>query len=406
MNRKLGMFIRSLLLVALLLFIGVFSAVGQDTTELRWLSHTFEPWNVALQGHADEYMENNEGVNITYSHVVHADLNVEIATALAGGDPPTIMGVYGPWMPQLLEAGALATAPQWVLDDLDDNFPPVMKESATYDGEVYGYVQHIGIPMPIINPVLLEAYGMEAPTTWEEVLAIDEAMVADGLYGLVLDPDKDGSWNVIHWSSVLAGYGGRILTEDLGAAAFNSEAGLKATEIYAQLSHNAEIQPGDAFMLEFSAMSYSGPWMKSAFNAEAPDLVYEAILPLEGDAQQATSAYVWFWVVSSAATPQEQEAAWRFLSWASNSEQYADIYREIGLLPITNEIPAEFEDDDWVQTFNQGLQHATIYYEKHPAWEQIDVAIGEELERVTAGEITPEDFLEIAEARVNEILDS
>ena len=222
----------------------------------------------------------------------------------------------------------------------------------------------------------------------------------------MLDPDNDGSWNVIHWSSVLQGYGGRILTEDLGAAAFNNEAGLAASDIYAQLSQAAEIQPSDAFMLEFSAMGYSGPWMKSAFNADAPDLVYEAILPLEGDTQQATSAYVWFWVVSSAASPEEQEAAWRFLSWASNGEQYADLYRDIGLLPITNEIPAEFDDDDWVQTFNQGLQNAFIYYEKHPQWEQIDVAIGEELERLAVGEITSQEFLDTAEARVNEILDS
>ena len=406
MGNKSLQFVRVLTALLIVSVLGAFNVAGQGTVELRWLSHTFEPWNVALQAHADEYMEANEGVGITYSHVVHADLNVEIATALAGGDPPTIMGVYGPWMPQLLEAGALVQAPQWVIDDLDANFPAVMKEAATYDGEVWGYVQHIGIPMPIINPVLLETYGLEAPSNWEEVLALDSALEAEGLYGLVLDPDNDGSWNVIHWSSVMQGYGGRILTEDLSAAAFNNEAGLAASEIYAQLAQNAEIQPGDAFMLEFSAMGYSGPWMKSAFNAEAPDLVYEAVLPLEGGAMQATSAYVWFWVVSSAASPEEQEAAWRFLSWASNGEQYADLYREIGLLPITNEIPAEFDDDAWVQTFNQGLQNAFIYYEKHPDWEQIDVAIGEELERLAVGEITAQEFLDTAEARVNDILDS
>ena len=405
MNARNSFFSRILFAMCIVFVFGALSAGAQDSAEIRWLSHTFEPWNVALQAHADEYMEANPDVSITYSHVVHADLNVEIATALAGGDPPTIMGVYGPWMPQLLEAGALATVPQWVEDDLDENFPLVMKDAATYDGEVYGYVQHIGIPMPIINPVLLESYGMEAPTTWDDVLALDDALEADGLYGLVLDPDKDGSWNVIHWSSVLQGYGGRILTDDLGAAAFNNEAGLAASEVYAQLAQNAEIQPDDAFMLEFSAMSYSGPWMKSAFNAEAPDLVYDAILPLEGGAKQATSAYVWFWVVSSAASAEEQEAAWRFLSWASNGEQYADLYREIGLLPITNEIPAEFDDDSWVQTFNQGLSNAVIYYEKHPAWEQIDIAIGEELERLAVGEVTAQEFLDTAEARVNEILD-
>ena len=398
--------LRFTVVVLLVLVVGVFSAGAQDTLEIRWLSHTYEPWNVVLQVHADEYMAENESVNITYSYVQHADLNVEIATSLAAGEPPTIMGVYGPWMPQLLEAGALAMAPQWVVDELDADFPPVMKEAATYEGDVWGYVQHIGIPMPIINPVLLETFALDAPTTWDELIELDNTLEAEGLYGVVLVPDKGGSWNVIHWSSILQGYGGRILTDDLSAAAFNTDAGLTASQIYRQLAQDAEIDPSDAFILEFSAININGPWAKSFYAAEAPDLVYEATLPLSGDARQATSAYVWFWVVSAAASPEEQEAAWRFLSWASNGEQYADIYREIGLLPITNEIPAEFDDDNWVQTFNKGLQHAVIYYEKHPAWEQIDVAIGEELERLAVGEVTSQEFLDKAEERVNEILDS
>lgn len=395
-------------LLVLLVFssVGLFTNVAQEEIEVRWLSHTFEPWNVALQAHADQYMEDHPGLTITYSHVQHADLNVEIATALAAGDPPTILGVYGPWMPQLLEAGALAPVPDWVLDDLDENFPPVMREAATYDDQVWGYVQHIGIPMPIINTRLFEEYELDPPTTWEEVLAMDEAIAEEGLYGLILDPDNDGSWNVIHWSSVLLAYGGTILNEDLSAAAFNSEAGLAATEIYAQLAHNAESQPDDSFMIEFSMMTQSGPWQKGAFAAESPDLEYAAVLPVAGPAGQVTASYVWFWVVSATASEAEQQAAWEFLSWASAGDQYADLYRDVGLLPISNEMPEEFDDDDWVQTFNEGLQYAQIYYEKHPAWEQIDVAIGEELERVAVGEITPQEFLDTAEERVNEILDS
>jgi ABC-type glycerol-3-phosphate transport system substrate-binding protein len=153
-------------------------------------------------------------------------------------------------------------------------------------------------------------------------------------------------------------------------------------------------------------MMESGPWQKSSFEADNPDLQYKALLPMAGPAGQVTSSYVWFWVVSSAASEAEQQAAWEFLSWASAGDQYANIYRSVGLLPITNTLPAEFANDPWVQTFNEGLKYAKIYYAKHPKWEQIDVAIGEELERVAVGEISPEDFLSIAEKRVNDILSS
>ena len=111
-------------------------------------------------------------------------------------------------------------------------------------------------------------------------------------------------------------------------------------------------------------------------------------------------------MVSATATPEQQEQAWRFLQWISAAEQYEAIYRNVGLIPITNEIPEGLKDDEWVQAFNEGLQYANIYYSKNEVWEQIDVAVGEELERLVVDEITAEEFLNSAEQRVNEILQS
>lgn len=374
--------------------------------EITWLSHTYEPWNNALQAQADQYMAENPNVKIVYSYVPHADLNTKIATSIAAGEPATIMGVYGPWMPQLIEGNALATAPDWVLEDLDANFPPVMKESATYGDGVYGYVQHIGIHLPVINTTMYEEAGVEPPNTYEELAAANQVLDApDGSrYGIDLATTKDGSWNVLHWSAILKAYGGQILNDDGTAAAFNTPEGLEATKVYRSLTH-AELGAHDsAFIAEQTAMMWNGPWQKSNLEQSNPDLKYKAIQPLEGPAGRAAPAYVWFWAVSSAATPEQQDAAWRFLQWASAPEQYEAIYRNVGLIPITNEIPEGLKDDEWVQAFNEGLQYANIYYSKNTVWEQIDVAIGEELERLVVDEITPEEFLATTEQKVNEIL--
>lgn len=384
------------------------AAAAGEPVELSWLSHTYEPWNNALQAQADQYMAENPGVSIVYSQVPHSDLNTKIATSIAAGEPPTIMGVYGPWMPQLLAGGALAPAPDWVLEDLDANFPPVMKESATYDGKVYGYVQHIGIHLPIINTAMYEAAGVEPPNTYEELAAVNAKLDApDGsVFGIDLATSKDGSWNVLHWSAILKAYGGQILNDDGTAAAFNTPEGLEVTNVYRSLTH-AELGAHDsAFIAEQTAMMWNGPWQKSNLEQSNPDLKYKAIQPIEGPAGRAAPAYVWFWVVSAAATPEQQEQAWRFLQWISAAEQYEAIYRNVGLIPITNEIPEGLKDDEWVQAFNEGLQYANIYYSKNAVWEQIDVAIGEELERLVVDEITAEEFLNNAEQRVNEILQS
>lgn len=350
-------------------------------------------------------MSDNDNVKIVYSQVPHADLNTKIATSLAAGEAPTVMGVYGPWMPQLLDAEALAPAPDWVKEDLQENFPEVMKDAATFDGEVYGYVQHIGIFMPIVNEALYEAAGATLPTTYDDLVVANQMIDApDGsIFGTTLSSTKDGSWNVINWSSILFAHGAEILNEEATQATFNTDVGLEATQLYQQLTH-PEVTDEDAFVTEQSAMFLNGPWQKSNFEESAPNLPYKAILPLEGPAGRVASSYVWFWVVSAKATPQEQEEAWRFIQWLSAPEQYASIYRNVGLIPITNELPSELEDDVWVQTFNEGLEYSKIYYANTPKWEQIDVAIGEELERLVVDEITAEEFLQIAEEKVNDIL--
>ena len=379
-----------------------------ETVQISWLSHTYDPWNNALSAQADQYMADNPGVEIVYSQVPHADLNTKIATSIAAGEPATILGVYGPWMPQLIAGGNLAPAPEWVIEDLDANYPPVMKESATYDGEVYGYVQHIGIHLPVINVAKYEAAGIEPPTTYDELFAANEALDSgDGMeFGVALAETKDGSWNVLHWSAILDAYGGAILNEDGTEVAFNTPEGLEATEVYRQLVHPELGAHDNAFITEQTAMMWNGPWQKSNLSESNPDLQYKAILPLEGPAGRAAPAYVWFWAVSAAATPEEQEEAWKFLSWISAADQYEAIYNDVGLIPITNELPESLQDDEWVQAFNQGLEFANIYYAKNTVWEQIDVAIGEELERLSVNEITAEEFLISAEERVNEILAS
>lgn len=383
---------------------------SQKPVHLKFLSHTFKPWNDVLTKQAEEFQKENPNVKIEYTTVEHKDLNTKLMTSLASGTAPHVMGVYGPWMEGLVKNKWIAAAPPYVEEDIKNNTVEVAGQSATYEGKIYGYIQHIGIPTPIINERIYQDAGLQIPTTYEELLAVNEKLdKKDGndkfsQVGTALAPKKDGSWNVIHWSTILKAYGGNIISEDGKKAAFNTPEGLEATKIYAKLTHANFIE--NSFTLEKAAMEWQGPWTKSFYEQNNPKLQFKAIAPLKGPSKQVTTMYAWFWTVNANVPAEEQDWAWKFNMYISNDKNYLDLCKQIGFISFrkANLEDSSYVNDPWIKAFGDALQNSEIYYDKIPNWEKIDVAIGEELERMNVNEQTPEKALSNAEKKVNEIL--
>ncbi len=385
-------------------------ASAAEQVDLRFLSHTYKPWNDLLAKQAREFERLHPNVKITYTTVEHADLNMKLMASLAAGTAPDIMGVFGPWMIDLVNNGWIAPAPSFVREDIRQNTVPVAGQSAEYNGKLYGYIQHIGIQAPIINPRMYREAGVDIPTTYDELLVANQKLDKYDNKGRLthagttLSTSKDGSWNVIHWTTILKAYGAELITADGKRAAFNTPAGLEATKIYTQLIHSDFIE--DAFTLERAAMEWNGPWTKAFYIQNNPKLEFQAIAPLKGPDRQVMAMYAWFWVVNSRSSAAQQEWAWRFLEYISNDDNYLDMATDIGFISFRN---AHYEDpryagDEWIKAYGEALELADIYYAKVSGWEKIDVAIGQELERLAVGELTPEQLLANAEKRVNAIL--
>lgn len=409
MKRSL-IFVLVLTLAATVFAAAPMAAADSEQVTLSFISHIYKPWNDLLTQQAQEFMDANPNIKIEYTTVERADLNIKLMTALAAGDAPEIMGIYGPWMPELVSNGWLNPAPDYVKEDIEQNTFPVAGQSAEYDGEIYGYIQHIGIAAPIINKDMYDGAGLEYPKTYEDLLAAADVLnIIDNdivMQAAAAFPNvKDGSWNVIDWCAILRSYGGKLLNEDNTAAAFNSPQGAQATEIYKQLSYPG-FASDDNFVQGFSGMEWSGPWSRASYVENNPDLNFTALEPLSGPEGQVATMYAWFWCVAQSATDAEKEAAWKFLSYISSDEKYMEMAKTVDFISFRT---ANYEDesyvnDEWIQAFQAALECAEIYYAKITDWEKIDVAIGTELERMTAGEISVEEMLANAETQVNEIL--
>ncbi|GAI43199.1 unnamed protein product, partial [marine sediment metagenome] len=176
-NRRYLKKLTCLVTVVFILCISVGVGVtAQKQITLTWLSHIYKPWNDILTKQAREYEKLYPGVKIIYSTVPHADLNTKILISIAGGTWADMTGVYGPWMKQFYSGGWIAPAPSFVEEDIEENTIRIARTSATYGDKVYGYVQHLGIPTPVINLDLYEKAGVEPPTTYDELLEANKEL--------------------------------------------------------------------------------------------------------------------------------------------------------------------------------------------------------------------------------------
>jgi len=375
---------------------------------ITFVTHSFKEWNDVLDRQAREFEQANPGITVEYATVPYDDLSIKLMTGLASGEAPDVMGIYGPWMAEMVNNGWLAAAPQFVVDDIENNTFAVAGQSAQFGDNLYGYIQHIGIPIPIINQNLYDAVGAEPPTTFDELLKINEEKLDIYTNGMLTQAGTTlatgGVWAMIHWSAILQAYGVSVMNEDNTAVAFNTDQGREATEIYYNLTHYDFVP--DSFIQEFSAMVWDGPWSRASYDANNPDLRYMAIEPIQGPVDYAASMYAWFWSVAGSSSPEKQDAAWKFLNFISGDEKYLEICNAIGFISFrkANYDDPTYANDPWIATFGKALEVAKIYYAKIPQWEKIEVAITRQLEMMCVGEQSLEDALNNAEAEANAIL--
>lgn len=390
------------------------TAAAEETTaesgekiKITFLSHTYEPWNNKLQEQTNTFMELNPNIEVEYTYIEHKELYAKLVTAFEAGTSADVIGVYGPWMPQFISGGFLAEAPEDVIEDITTNTGKFENDAVTFSGKIYGYIQHIGIQIPIVNEDFFKGLGETLPDTWSGLAMLqDKYNDRKDIRMVALAPDSPAI--VIHWSSVLKSLGGRVLNDDLKKAAFNSPEGIEATKLYMKMS-TPDFPTYDAnsiFLLGKTGFAIDGPWAKTFYQESEylKDKNYHSSIPPK-EKERWVSAYVWDWVVSSQATPEKQRASWDFIKFLSNDENYLDLATTIGFAPFRNANKKSMAEDPWAKGFVEALDYAFIYYDRINNWEEVEKLIGRELERAVAGEITAEEALSNAEAAVNAILE-
>ncbi|MBX2824980.1 MAG: sugar ABC transporter substrate-binding protein [Gammaproteobacteria bacterium] len=254
-----------------------------------------------------------------------------------------------------------------------DRYPAAFAKSAQFEGKTLGFPLRAHAQLMFYRKDLIP----EPPTSWEDVIRIGKELKESGsdVEPLALYFNNDGNrQNLFIWLNFLWAAGADVFDEN-GVPAWNSEAGLKATEDYIALhtTHGVtnpaslsfvEQDARQSFMQGKSAMipvwwwAYSSMINPKSSVLTADQVGFTGMPAYEGE----TVTYAISMPFSISSYSENKGAAWEFLKWLSNPEmdKANATEREVAGKPIVNNVVTHISSlqDPEVNAANANIQQA------------------------------------------------
>ena len=146
----------------------------------------------------------NENIDLVVDVVSWNDIYTVVNTRIANGEAPDLLNIDG--FADYQADGLLLPAEEWVSEETYAKFFPSFLEQSVVDGTVWAVPDLASARALYYNADILAAAGVEVPTTWDELVAVCEAIEA---YDEEFEPEVD---NFYPW--------GVDMTTDEGQACF------------------------------------------------------------------------------------------------------------------------------------------------------------------------------------------
>lgn len=385
-----------------------------DGVQLRFWALMSGPDGEVLEEMVDEFNSEHEDINVQFDITDWDAYYQQLTAAIAGGDAADIAIAHTANLPAYASEDLLYNFNDAVERGLfePDAFTPKAWSGANFDGEQYGVpLDTIAARVLYTNDEHFEQAGLEgAPQDGEELIEYARTLQenSDAEYGF--EVPMEGMDLYRHWYSALYQNGGQLLTDDNSQAAFNTSEGIEALQYWVDIIHEHEVAPDepieDAFQLEVVGMQLNGIWMTTGFDGQE-DLSYSlhAMPPLFEPGNRSFFSNSHNFILPRQPTTDEAklEAAYQFVAWMSdNSRTWTE---NAGMITARADIIDEpsFSDIRFMDEVSKQVEDAT-YPPLIMQTGEVHSVMVEELERAIVQENSPEEALDRAEERVNDVL--
>jgi len=132
------------------------------------------------------------------------DLAAVLTTRVEAGNPPDLAILPNPGqMYELAEKGVLVDISTFMdMDQLKKDYAQSWLDLASYKGKLYGIFYKVANKSLVwYNPKAFAAKGYEVPTTWDELIALSDQIVADGgtPWCIGLESGAASGWPATDW---------------------------------------------------------------------------------------------------------------------------------------------------------------------------------------------------------------
>ena len=364
MNKK-NMFVALLVLLCLTLPVFAQGTAEQAKPEIRVLLAN-HPYGELLKTKIPEF-EAATGIKVNYESLQESQLTNKLTTEFA-----TNSSTVDVFMTRPLQEGLMFIKNGWYkgLDNYDfSDYPSNSVDIGRKNGIAYIVPLVTEWQVLYYRKDLLKKAGLSVPTTFMELEAAAKAMNKDGVAGFA--SRGKGAAAVTQLSSYVYNYGGRYL--DGGKAVFDSPEALEAIRFYGRMlgtygpqgvtSMSWEnvmpvFQAGKAAMWTDASVFYGQIIDPSKTQIPASDIGV-AQLPRgpKGDAPFIVVS----WGMAMSAKTKNQDAAQKFLDWATNKA----LAKEGMLTNITMARDSAWADKDVRAVMNVGLVETQAHAAKN-----------------------------------------
>lgn len=404
---------------------GLGGARSSDPDTLSMVTWGQDSEQAAFRRLIEDYRQRT-GVTVDLRIVPYNEMFTAIDAQLLDGSAPDIFRVDYSTMGSYSATGQLLDLTDHLDDELEDDLIPAFTEAISHEGRPFGVAHQTDTTATILRPDLLREAGItsvperiEDAWSWEEfdeVLSRLKATLPAEVLPYTYMWQQAGA---SRWLSWLFQAGGRLLNEDLSAAAIDSDAGRRALQttrdlyerglVPANSTPKSSIYADDAFVGGVTAMGALGNFVLPSVDV-AVGSRFEWSATFHPRDVRAASDLGGNALVAAAQTPRPEMAA-EFLRFMMEPENQKSFCEETVELPTRRSVAEQDLElavrPDLAPIFAQQAASITAQDAAQttvPDFGQINIVLQNQLEQCFGGDRSVEDTIAAISQQVDDVV--